>query len=106
MTPTRRCASADRKSTRLNSSHQAISYAVFCLKKKRNGTGGEERSLAVRPTSVWRCGRRWRGQLCIRHLRSSDSCCLVRSPSLCFFFLNDGAPPEIYPLPLPAPLPI
>src|SRR5690625_6384009 len=26
----------DRKSTRLNSSHVAISYAVFCLKKKRN----------------------------------------------------------------------
>src|SRR5690625_6348831 len=26
---------ADRKSTRLNSSHVAISYAVFCLKKKR-----------------------------------------------------------------------
>src|SRR5258708_27412287 len=25
----------DRKSTRLNSSHQIISYAVFCLKKKR-----------------------------------------------------------------------
>src|SRR5258708_24906002 len=29
-----RC-SADRKSTRLNSSHQIISYAVFCLKKKK-----------------------------------------------------------------------
>src|SRR5439155_17884529 len=28
-------ASADRKSTRLNSSHVAISYAVFCLKKKK-----------------------------------------------------------------------
>src|SRR5258708_26703321 len=28
----------DRKSTRLNSSHQIISYAVFCLKKKRNNT--------------------------------------------------------------------
>src|SRR5690625_6741091 len=28
------CASGDRKSTRLNSSHVAISYAVFCLKKK------------------------------------------------------------------------
>src|SRR5258708_26110758 len=28
----------DRKSTRLNSSHQIISYAVFCLKKK-NGLG-------------------------------------------------------------------
>src|SRR5690625_5860395 len=26
----------DRKSTRLNSSHVAISYAVFCLKQKRN----------------------------------------------------------------------
>src|SRR2546430_10074489 len=30
------CASgADRKSTRLNSSHSQISYAVFCLKKKK-----------------------------------------------------------------------
>src|SRR5690625_6117661 len=28
----------DRKSTRLNSSHVAISYAVFCLKKKINKT--------------------------------------------------------------------
>src|SRR2546430_4460958 len=27
---------ADRKSTRLNSSHSQISYAVFCLKKKKN----------------------------------------------------------------------
>src|SRR6266508_6094170 len=29
------CAPSDRKSTRLNSSHVAISYAVFCLKKKK-----------------------------------------------------------------------
>src|SRR5258708_3850055 len=28
------CRMQDRKSTRLNSSHQIISYAVFCLKKK------------------------------------------------------------------------
>src|SRR5207244_8010153 len=28
-------SSTDRKSTRLNSSHQIISYAVFCLKKKK-----------------------------------------------------------------------
>src|SRR5437588_4044757 len=28
-------AAADRKSTRLNSSHTVISYAVFCLKKKK-----------------------------------------------------------------------
>src|SRR5438270_1361331 len=41
-------AAADRKSTRLNSSHSQISYAVFCLKKKkkkeRNG-----RYYAIRP---------------------------------------------------------
>src|SRR2546430_11413269 len=30
--------SGDRKSTRLNSSHSQISYAVFCLKKKKNDT--------------------------------------------------------------------
>src|SRR5438132_3165030 len=29
-------ASGDRKSTRLNSSHTVISYAVFCLKKKKS----------------------------------------------------------------------
>src|SRR5690348_17652394 len=32
----RRCPCPDRKSTRLNSSHPSISYAVFCLKKKKN----------------------------------------------------------------------
>src|SRR5438034_6425261 len=31
----RRAGSRDRKSTRLNSSHTVISYAVFCLKKKK-----------------------------------------------------------------------
>src|SRR2546422_7193949 len=30
------CTGGDRKSTRLNSSHGYISYAVFCLKKKKN----------------------------------------------------------------------
>src|SRR5438034_7965748 len=29
------CGAGDRKSTRLNSSHTVISYAVFCLKKKK-----------------------------------------------------------------------
>src|SRR5258708_27357157 len=43
----------DRKSTRLNSSHQIISYAVFCLKKKRktlnleDGQATKELSQAV-----------------------------------------------------------
>src|SRR5438045_6611679 len=32
----RRRSERDRKSTRLNSSHLGISYAVFCLKKKKN----------------------------------------------------------------------
>src|SRR5256885_7335636 len=34
----RTCRSPDRKSTRLNSSHLVISYAVFCLKKKKPKT--------------------------------------------------------------------
>src|SRR2546429_7337409 len=34
--PTRLSMLTDRKSTRLNSSHGYISYAVFCLKKKKN----------------------------------------------------------------------
>src|SRR5258708_25880897 len=36
-------ACGDRKSTRLNSSHQIISYAVFCLKKKKQDTGTSTR---------------------------------------------------------------
>src|SRR5256885_10079580 len=36
----RRAADQDRKSTRLNSSHLVISYAVFCLKKKQATTPG------------------------------------------------------------------
>src|SRR5215216_7183477 len=35
-------ASPDRKSTRLNSSHQIISYAVFCLKKKKKKEKAEK----------------------------------------------------------------
>src|SRR5699024_12835797 len=34
--PARRDVGRDRKSTRLNSSHVSISYAVFCLNKKKN----------------------------------------------------------------------
>src|SRR5574340_1347232 len=49
-------AGQDRKSTRLNSSHQKISYAVFCLKKKKRKGGsrvgwkGRERRTIER---VW-----------------------------------------------------
>src|SRR5438309_5807436 len=34
----------DRKSTRLNSSHSSISYAVFCLKKKSRRSSGRSRT--------------------------------------------------------------
>src|SRR3989475_3298016 len=36
---------ADRKSTRLNSSHSQISYAVFCLKKKNTGPNSSHSQL-------------------------------------------------------------
>src|SRR3989442_11111683 len=42
----------DRKSTRLNSSHVRISYAVFCLKKKKRGEGG---SLLAEDVSFGQC---------------------------------------------------
>src|SRR5207245_3517855 len=48
----------DRKSTRLNSSHGSISYAVFCLKKKRQertglvGGGSFDRGFPARRTTT------------------------------------------------------
>src|SRR5947207_6450125 len=38
-------ATVDRKSTRLNSSHTVISYAVFCLKKKKNKMNNTKRII-------------------------------------------------------------
>src|SRR5437879_11170855 len=38
----------DRKSTRLNSSHRCISYAVFCLKKKKNRKRRKWNSVEVK----------------------------------------------------------
>src|SRR5256886_11268277 len=53
----------DRKSTRLNSSHSQISYAVFCLKKKK--TEIQNLSTSVEPVNTrrmegthWRCRKR------------------------------------------------
>src|SRR5687768_17621592 len=47
----------DRKSTRLNSSHGYISYAVFCLKKKKNihkmKTGVHESLIDARHNAAW-----------------------------------------------------
>src|SRR5258708_14606148 len=44
----------DRKSTRLNSSHQIISYAVFCLKKKKKDRRSQQTS-DISEASVTRC---------------------------------------------------
>src|SRR2546429_3184990 len=52
--PRARRTSGDRKSTRLNSSHGYISYAVFCLKKKKH-----------------------RGELTTTCLYASSSCCVL-----------------------------
>src|SRR5256886_12243926 len=47
-------ALADRKSTRLNSSHSQISYAVFCLKKKKHNTQSHAITVVM---SCTRAGR-------------------------------------------------
>src|SRR2546430_6297189 len=51
-----RRGAGDRKSTRLNSSHSQISYAVFCLKKKKTGwplhSPALSQSSALRPSSL------------------------------------------------------
>src|SRR2546426_1825092 len=44
--------SLDRKSTRLNSSHLVISYAVFCLKKKKNYGKDTPRQQTYRQTPI------------------------------------------------------
>src|SRR3989454_6605959 len=50
----------DRKSTRLNSSHLVISYAVFCLKKKKNTEHDKAQHTEVAdetPRATWPCAR-------------------------------------------------
>src|SRR5689334_24552687 len=44
-------AYTDRKSTRLNSSHSSISYAVFCLKKKNKKKKKRKKSTAINRTN-------------------------------------------------------
>src|SRR2546426_6285435 len=53
--PSRSLKFVDRKSTRLNSSHLVISYAVFCLKKKNKKTQTTSSTL---PCTQSECDRR------------------------------------------------
>src|SRR2546427_9530080 len=48
-------AEQDRKSTRLNSSHSQISYAVFCLKKKKKQNKQHNRAHCRNPIKVNSC---------------------------------------------------
>src|SRR3989440_272906 len=166
--------SSDRKSTRLNSSHDQISYAVFCLKKKKTEMADgntrntswtdflsvylqigmrhpdqDERHSYLHATSIsLRVVRIVRQRLtgvrrivycaCVRTvmceamdfftfacplsdphssifsgrdvtfrtLLFSSLSLMQRNVVFSFFFFNNPAPPEIYPLPLPDPLPI
>src|SRR5256886_11006255 len=51
-----RAGGGDRKSTRLNSSHSQISYAVFCLKKKKHSSLCMRSRLSSAPPSWLPCG--------------------------------------------------
>src|SRR5256886_4460653 len=48
-------SSGDRKSTRLNSSHSQISYAVFCLKKKSDSRSADRRRSYRKASVSGRC---------------------------------------------------
>src|SRR5256886_11404456 len=66
-------ANADRKSTRLNSSHSQISYAVFCLKKKKSPRVGGQTAYARR---IKQPGlRELRLRLLVRHLPQAAALC-------------------------------
>src|SRR5947207_11779869 len=56
-------ATADRKSTRLNSSHTVISYAVFCLKKKKGNIQMRNQCLSNTSTrTLLPCFAQFRGR--------------------------------------------
>src|SRR6266542_3331591 len=83
----------DRKSTRLNSSHGSISYAVFCLKKKiRNHVRANEGNSTLGRLQIARLAQRLRR---FRKSRNHE-----------FFFCSDTATAEIYTLSLHDALPI
>src|SRR3954449_9520907 len=101
----KKCA-LDRKSTRLNSSHTLISYAVFCLKKIKSPCGVLHHHPVHGPAQ-YRPDPRVRPTVCPPTTppgpgpRTSGL-----PPYLQFFFFNDPATPEIYTLSLHGALPI
>src|SRR6266511_3333341 len=95
----------DRKSTRLNSSHVKISYAVCCLKKKKNrrARGGVHGQHNRGGPHRRRGGPAARGRV---PLSPGGDAGARRRPFLVVFFFNDPATTEIYTLSLHDALPI
>src|ERR1039457_4381830 len=96
----------DRKSTRLNSSHLVISYAVFCLKKKK-----DDKLHLYREIIRERGGREMLGDYGASISPAPRSAGHSPPPPflstlLLFFFFNDTATTEIYTLSLHDALPI
>src|SRR3989337_551194 len=98
--------SRDRKSTRLNSSHGSISYAVFCLKKKKTHKArSQPRHRTTSPARPVRA-RRPTSRQCATPSSSRPLVVFPFSGFFFFFFFNDTATTEIYPLSLHDALPI
>src|SRR3954449_1503720 len=97
---------SDRKSTRLNSSHTLISYAVFCLKKKKKQT--YTRTIPINPTSAPLRAQTPRDNQHFSRSRARAPCALPSTLHFdrLFFFFNDTATTEIYTLSLHDALPI
>src|SRR3972149_4137876 len=96
----------DRKSTRLNSSHSQISYAVFCLKKKTNTPNlRPSPSSSGRPPLPWGAGGQTAAVPDRRAVRTAGGACQPGTMLTCIFF-NDTATTEIYTLSLHDALPI
>src|SRR6202020_1870687 len=89
--------SRDRKSTRLNSSHRCISYAVFCLKKTLEWLSGGRVDLGIGVGWLSAEFDALNGPWERRGRRTDEYLEVLRT--LCFFFLNDAPAPEFYPLP-------
>src|SRR6266513_2944649 len=96
----------DRKSTRLNSSHVSISYAVFCLKKKKiTGTGRQHAHIKVVCTAERGLCRPFNSAIVLL-AREGAGKLIAEGNFFMFFFFNDTATTEIYTLSLHDALPI
>src|SRR6266487_4609189 len=89
------CANSDRKSTRLNSSHPSISYAVFCLKKKNSSRREREDLTTNRKNRPGDAARR-QAAGCLHPRVDSDSelVHLEGLPKVLVFFLMIRRPPR------------